>query len=251
LEGYIEHRTYREKHNQERFRFFNAVVQESDLHIGIDPCVYSKEVEDLAVSEIKRVRKILLSYFERFPDFLTSLNPIKKDLEDPFEIREMKNSAIRAGVGPMAAVAGLTSEIVGKKLVSKYFPREIIVENGGDLWAKVEHPLFVEIFAGNSPLSGKLMLKVPPEKTPIGICTSSGTVGHSLSFGKADAVVISTKNTALADALATAVCNIMKTPDDIEKAGNFMSQFPEIVSVAIIFGEKIYAFGGFEILPVK
>jgi uncharacterized protein len=251
LEGYGQHRTYREKHNQERFRFFNSIVQESDLHIGIDPGSYSAEVEETAMSEIRRIRKVLESYFSRFPEFLTSLKPLERDMEDPFEIRNMKNAATKACVGPMAAVAGLTSEIVGRKLLAKYFPGEIIVENGGDLWVKVKEPLFVEIYAGNSPLSGKLMLKVPPEKTPVGICTSSGTVGHSLSFGKADAVVISCKDTSLADALATAVCNMIKTSEDIEKAGRFMSQFSEILSAVIMIEDKVYASGCFEVLPVS
>ena len=246
-----QHRTYREKHNKERFRFFNSIVQESDLHIGIDPGVYSAEVEETALSEIRRIRKVLSSYFARFPDFLTSLKPVERDMEDPFEIREMKKAAIKAAVGPMAAVAGLTSEVTGRKLSAKYFPQEIIVENGGDIWVKVKEPLFVEIYAGDSPLSGRLMLKVPPEKTPVGICTSSGTVGHSFSFGKADAVVISCCDTALADALATSVCNIIKTPDDLEKAGRFMAQFTEILSAVIIIEDRVYASGCFEVLPVK
>lgn len=242
-------RIYREKHNQERFRFFNTTVHESDLHIGIDPAVYSVDVENTAQNEVKRIRKVLESYFSRFPEFLTSLKPLNHDMEDSFEIRDMKKAALKAGVGPMAAVAGLTSELAGRKLLAKYYPKEIIVENGGDIWAKIKEPLFVEIFAGESPLSGKIMLKIPPEKTPLGICTSSGTVGHSFSFGKADAVVISCHDASLADALATAVCNIMKTENDIEKAGNYMSGFREILSAVIIIGDKVYVSGSFDIHP--
>jgi uncharacterized protein len=251
LDSYFHHRTYREKHNQERFRFFNAKVHESDLHVGIDPSVYSFDVESTAQNEIMRIRKVLESCFSRFPEFLTSLKPLNHDMEDPFEIRDMKKAALKAGVGPMAGVAGLISELVGRKLLSKYFPKEIIVENGGDIWTKVKEPLFVEIFAGDSPLSGKLMLKIPPEKTPVGICTSSGTVGHSFSFGKADAVVISCQDASLADALATAVCNIVKTEDDIEKAGAYMSGFKEILSAVIIIGDKVYVSGSFDIMPAK
>ena len=242
-------RFYREKHNKERFHFFNAVVYESNLHIGMDPGSYSIEAENTAVNEIKRIRKVLESYFARFPDFLTSLEPLSPDMDDTFEVRDMKKATFKAGVGPMASVAGLTSELVGRKLLAKYYPKEVIVENGGDIWAKTKEPLFVEIFAGDSPLSRKLMIKIPPEKTPVGICTSSGTVGHSLSFGKADAVVISCHDTALADAFATAVCNLVKTPDDIKKAGEYMSRFKEILSAVIIIGDKVYASGSFDILP--
>jgi Uncharacterized conserved protein len=48
---------------------------------------------------------------------------------------------------------------------------------------------------------------VPPQEEILGICTSSATVGPSISFGQADAVTVFSRDVSLADAWATALCN--------------------------------------------
>ncbi|HSW61276.1 MAG TPA: UPF0280 family protein, partial [bacterium] len=174
-----EARTYRSFHNTERFRFFNVTVFESDLHIGVDAASFNPYLIEFATEEIGKIRKILNDYNILSDRFFSSLNPLALDDSAETEVRSMLRAGLLANVGPMAAVAGLTSETVGRKLSEKFQIKEIVVENGGDIWASVNEPLFVEILAGNSILSGKLALKIPPEKTPLGICTSSGTVGHS------------------------------------------------------------------------
>ncbi len=103
------------------------------------------------------------------------------------------------------------------------------------------------MYAGDSPLNGKIALKIYPEKTPLGICTSSGTVGHALSFGKADAAVVISKDAFLADAVATAVGNRVKSVSDIEKAMEFASKIEGIEGVLVIIGDSIGAWGDIEI----
>jgi uncharacterized protein len=245
-----EARTYRSVHNSERFRFFNATVFESDLHIGVDNASFDSSLIESVTCEIQRTREILSEYNRLNSTFFSSLTPLKSDDSAKAEVKSMLKAGLLANVGPMAAVAGLTSETVGRKLMGKFSVKEIVVENGGDIWTSVKEPLLVEILAGNSLLSGKLALKIPPEKTPLGICTSSGTVGHSLSFGKADAVVICAHDAAIADAFATAVCNIVKTGSDLDKALDFTSQFKEILSTVIVINDKIAVSGEFEIVPV-
>ncbi|MBP7434249.1 UPF0280 family protein [bacterium] len=245
-----EIRTYRSLHNIERFRFFNATVFESDLHIGVDNASFDHSLIEFVTCEIQRTREILNEYNILNSTFFSSLTPLPLDDSAETEISSMLKAGIIASVGPMAAVAGLTSETVGKRVLENFPIKEIVVENGGDIWASVKETLFVEILAGNSPLSGKLALKIPHGKTPLGICTSSGTVGHSLSFGKADAVVICAHDASIADAFATAVCNIVKTESDIDKALEFTSQFKEILSTVIVINDKIAVSGEFEIVAL-
>ena len=107
-------------------------------------------------------------------------------------------AAQAAGVGPMAAVAGALAEQVGQRLLKS--TSEVIIENGGDIFIGARQILTVGVYAGGSPLSLKLGLRIDPAKGIRGICTSSGTVGHSLSFGKADAVCVLSDSCALADA---------------------------------------------------
>ena len=98
----------------------------------------------------------------------------------------------------MASVAGAIAELVGRELSN--FSDDIIIENGGDIFIKTTRPRIIAIYASDSPLSGKIGIEIDAGETPCGICTSSGSVGHSLSFGKADAVTIIAPSAALADA---------------------------------------------------
>ena len=81
----------------------------------------------------------------------------------------------------------------------------LIIENGGDLYIKTKNLRVVSIYAGENKFKDHLKIKISAEDSPIGICTSSGKLGHSLSFGKADAVTILSKDAFLADAVATSV----------------------------------------------
>ena len=99
------------------------------------------------------------------------------------------------------------------------------------------------VFAGNSPLTGRLGFEIIPFQTSLGVCASSGTVGHSLSFGNSDAVVIIGENAALADATATASANLVETGDDIEKAINFAKEIPGVLAAIVIAGERFSSWG--------
>ena len=142
----------------------------------------------------------------------------------------------------MAAVAGTFAEFVGRDLLK--FSSEVIVENGGDIFLKTAKSRLVGVYAGeDSPMTGKIALKIEPFDTPLGVCTSSGTVGHSLSFGKSDAVVVLSPSTALADASATAIGNIVQTEADIEKALEYARGVAGLIGVAVIINDKMGAWG--------
>ena len=157
-------------------------------------------------------------------------------------------AAKSAGVGPMAAVAGAISEYVGHALLEHV--DEVIVENGGDIFIKSNRDRKMGIYAGESPLSNRLAVAVKAEDTPLGICTSSGSVGHSTSFGNADAVVIFSADTALADAVATRVGNMVRTKEDIGKAIEFAQGVSGVEGVVIVIGDGLGGWGKFEFVPV-
>jgi hypothetical protein len=148
----------------------------------------------------------------------------------------------------MAAVAGAIAEFVGKSLLK--YSTEVIVENGGDIFVSAAEEIIIKIFAGESPLSEKIGLKVLPSEMPLGVCTSSGTVGPSLSFGKADAVTIVSPSTALADAVATAVGNRVKKSNDIPFSLKVAASLPGIKGVVLIVGEKMGVWGNIELLKL-
>jgi ApbE superfamily uncharacterized protein (UPF0280 family) len=160
----------------------------------------------------------------------------------------MINAGAKAGVGPMAAVAGAIAETVGLGLLD--LTDQVIVENGGDVFIKTNTPVTVGIFAGRSPLSMQVGLQLNCEKKPTAACTSSGTLGHSLSLGKADAVCVVADSCALADAAATSIGNLIQSEADINAAMAAGRRIPEISGMVIISGEKIGAWGDLEIVPL-
>jgi ApbE superfamily uncharacterized protein (UPF0280 family) len=148
----------------------------------------------------------------------------------------------------MAAVAGAIAENVGRGLAK--YTHQVIVENGGDLYIKTEAPVTVGILAGRSPLSMQLGIRLRSDQQPAGVCTSSGTVGHSLSFGKADAVCVVADSCAAADAAATAVGNLVQSPANINAAIHAGRQINKINGIIIIAGKKIGIWGDLEVVPL-
>ena len=229
-------RTYRHWIEGKDLVPFTVTVKETDLYIRATTNLQRK-----ARRLVLKYRRQLEQYIEKNPDFLTSLKPLPVPAHASHIILDMIEASNQAGVGPMAAVAGAVAEYVGRELLD--FSSEIIVENGGDIFLKILSKRIVGIFAGDSPLTGKIGLEINPQDTPLGVCTSSGTVGHSLSFGKADAVVVVAVSASLADAAATAIGNRVSRPEDINSAIEFSQGIGGLKGILIIAGKNIGAWG--------
>lgn len=234
-------RTYRHNILKNNLTSFHVSVRETDLFISSD-----RDLTKVALHSVFRYRKFIETYIACHPLFLTSLNPIRRDDLAPPIIRDMLEASRTADVGPMAAVAGAIAQYVGCDLIEE--TRNVIVENGGDIFLNSENEVRVGIFAGESPLSYKVALKIKPEEMPLGICTSSGTVGHSLSFGSADAVCVSSRSAPLADAAATSICNLVKGERDIKKALEAGAKINGVLGIVIILNDKLGACGAVELV---
>jgi ApbE superfamily uncharacterized protein (UPF0280 family) len=158
-----------------------------------------------------QARQVLEGYIARDPFFAATFDPYEPD-SDETVITRMADAARKAGVGPMAAVAG-TIAWAGIEAMQEAGATFGIVDNGGDIALVADRPVRVGVHAGGAPLSNRIAFVIPPQDSVLGICTSSATVGPSISFGMADAVTIFARDVALSDAWATAVCNAI-CPDD-------------------------------------
>lgn len=239
-----EPRLYRHWVKDKDLVSFNAVVKETDLYIRA-----SSNLKRKTLKLVMKYRDMLERYIERHPSFLTSLEPIAIEDNAPDIITQMAESARKAGVGPMAAVAGAIAEFVGSELLA--FSPEIIIENGGDIYLKSLKQRLIGIYAGKSPLTGKIALEINGEETPMGICTSSGTVGHSLSFGKADAAIVLSKSATLADAAATAIGNLIIQPADIPLGIELAQSIDGVAGVIIIKDDKMGLWGEVKVCPMS
>jgi len=232
-----EERKYREWSNSNNLIISNVKEFESDLYI-----LSEINVEEIALKEVRKIRKIIIKYGEENIDFFKSLVPLRIKDSDPKIIKHMKESTKKANVGPMASVAGAINFYLAKKLES--ICKTLIIENGGDLYIKSNEERIINIYAGKSLFKDKIKII---EKGEMGICTSSGIMGHSISFGKADAVVVKGKDTLVADAFATSIGNMIKTKEDIEKGLEFAKQ-NNLEGVIIIAFNKIGIWGNIKLV---
>lgn len=236
-----EERIYRELVSN-KTKKTTLIIDESDLDI-----YYDNELKN-ADKELLKIRNIIKNHIKKESNFLTSLSPISINKKDNIFIKKMKKSSNLVNVGPMATVAGGVAEEIGKYLSN--FNSEVLVENGGDIYINSKKNKNILIHAPTSPFSNKLYIKLRRELLPLGVCTSSGKLGHSLSFGNADAVVVISKNTFLADAAATSICNIVKEKKDIIKGINIAKNIKEILGIIIILNSDIGIWGDIEVKKV-
>jgi len=238
-----EERAYRNYVRADNLIKFEVIEQETDLLILAESNLY-----DRAQAAVLKYRAELDKYIALDPNFQRSYSPVRLRYEAPPIAREMAHAARQVKVGPMAAVAGALAEFVGRDLRAS--TDEIIVENGGDIYLKINQPRKVGIYAGKSPFSEKIALELEPRAKPFSVCTSSGTVGHSFSFGKADAVVVIASSASLADAAATAIGNQVKEVGDIEPALKYAKKIRGLDGVLIIKDDQLGALGKLKIVPL-
>ena len=236
-----EERTYRSLINKDNLTSYNVKIAESDLFISSDI-----NLADIALKSLSKHRNYLEAYIRNHTEFRTSLLPLPEDDLAPPIIRDMLTKSKICGVGPMASVAGAVAEFVGYDLLDQ--TENLIIENGGDIFLKSKKKLTVSIYAGVSALSYKVNILVKPEETPLGICTSSATVGPSLSFGKADAVCVISKSATLADAAASAIGNRVKSKKDIKSSLDYGIGIPGVKGIIIICGNDMGAIGEVELI---
>jgi len=238
-----QERAYRNYVKADNLVKFEVIEKETDLLILAEKNLYDK-----ALAFTLKYRTELETYIQIDPQFLKTFSPLRLHYRATPIVKAMAEAARKAKVGPMAAVAGAIAEFVGKDLLA--FTEEIIVENGGDIFLKINQPRKVGIYAGASPFSEKIALEVEPRAKPFSVCCSSGTVGHSFSFGKADAVVVISSSAPLADAAATAIGNVVKEISDIEQGLKLAKRIKGLDGVLIIKDDQLGALGKVKIVPL-
>lgn len=236
-------RAYRRLVGVEGLVAFEVSLRETDLQI-----LAPEDVSATALDLVRLYRNQLENYISHNPLFQPAMSPLPLDRLAPALVQEMYRASSVAGVGPMAAVAGVMAEFVGRGLQEQHGFSEIMIENGGDIYLQRQVASTVAIFAGTSSLSNKVGIRLRADQTPAGICTSSATVGHSISLGRADAVTVLSASAALADAVATRVGNETKNDRDINQALAVAAAITGVQGVLIIKGETLGVWGELELV---
>lgn len=238
---HYEERYYRTYIASEKSKSFNITIFESDLQIYTDG-----QLQVALEEELKMIRDTIEGYTKKNPDFVESLVPIALESDDPLIINHMKKASKKLGVGPMATVAGAVAHYLGEKYYQN--TNELIIENGGDLYVYSTEHKTILLHGGADATVKNLSIKIDKTQLPIGVCTSSGKVGHSLSLGNCDAVTVLAKDTLVADAAATAFGNLLKTKADINSVLQYSKTFKDISGVIAIVDDQMGAWGAFEFI---
>lgn len=203
-----------------------------------------RDLKEEAEVLVRRYRQQIEDYMERHPSYEKVFTPVKRNPFAPRIISSMIEAASRANVGPMAAVAGAIAEYVGLGLLP--YSRDVVVENGGDVFIRSKVRREMLLLAESSDFKG-MKIAIQPSPKPVGVCTSSGKLGHSLSYGKADAVMVVGPTASMADAAATGIANLIRSPSDIKK-GLDRAQEIGVLGVLILIEDQMGAWGNIEFL---
>lgn len=162
----------------------------------------------------------------------------------------MADARLSPGVGPFAAVAGTIAQMAAESLVDR--SPDLIIENGGDIFMYSRRDRVVGLLP--DPESGVLIgLNVAASACPLALCASSATIGHSLSFGQGELVLVRSPDGALADALATALCNRLQGPGDVKAVVDYARRFVKhgLTGIFAQCGGAIGVWGDMELTAVE
>ncbi|MEE1129914.1 MAG: UPF0280 family protein [Methanobrevibacter sp.] len=208
-----------------------------ETHIRLKTDLHKHDLKDYIFS----LRSDLKHYIAKNQDFLLSLEPLKLHEESlPPIIKKMNETSNISDVGPMACVAGTISELSLNHLI-KNNTKCSTVENGGDIALINDETILCGIYSNNKIIGNEIAFKLKPRKKALGICTSSGKIGHSISFGKSDSVTILSKSASLADGLATRIANDVNgetSQDKISNALETAENYKEYFDGALLISEN-------------
>lgn len=197
----------------------------------------SNEAICAACEGMAAARHAVERYILSDPYFKTSFEPIpvSSDLQI---INRMADAAYKARVGPMAGVAGAIA-CYGIEKVIEQGSHHCIIDNGGDIAFISDQEIKIGLYAGESSLSGRYAFLMKPHDSMYAVCTSSATVGHSISLGIADSVTVFGPDPILGDTVATAVCNMITLENQ-----NILSEIPDgIDGIFIVISDKSIIWG--------
>ena len=240
-------RSYRRRFSNDGRHWFCVRFLESDLWIGVDNGSYQASMEQEIYSVLVELRRSMDAYLLSDPSYKSSLIPYDAGVEAPSILKNMSKVSHKTGIGPMSAVAGAVALYVADFIRERLGVGEVIVENGGDIYADAREDMDIAVFAGQSPLSERVGLHIPASAFPLGICTSSGTVGPSLSLGRADAMMIVCRDVLLADSYATAMANRIRTAADLQPVIDLIRTVPDILGALAVKDDRMAVCGRFEL----
>lgn len=223
---------------------FQVVLEETDLWV-----TGQKDLSARILNYVQKLRLDIKSYAGLYPDFLSALVPVEEKKHCPEIVARMIRASASLEVGPMAAVAGGIAQMVAEKFAEQ--SPELLVENGGDIYMYSSRERTVGLLA--EPEEGVMLgLRIPADRFPCALCSSSSTIGHSLSLGEGSLVSVMASSGCIADAAATALANRLRGKKGLSRMLAHARTLREI-GVCGVFAQKdeeIGAWGDMELVSL-
>ena len=237
---YLNRETYRNRVRSKEDFSFRVVYKNTELIISS-----SRDIRSSIAKPLKDIYRDLESVVSKDPSFLKSLSPVSiKDFYPP-SIQKMCELSSEFDVGPMAAVAGTVNDYIASQVPESV--ENLFIENGGDLYIRSCRDIRTGIYIRNQFFKDNLVIKLRASITPCGLCSSSGTFGHSLSMGRCDLAAVLSGSSISADAAATAIANSVKNIEDVEKTLDRYRCFDSILGILIVKDDRIGIWGEIEL----
>ena len=209
---------------------------------------YLKEAKDAVFD----ARAIIEAKINRDPFFGTTYDPYEASKNDEPLIKRMCHASVSAGVGPMAAVAGAVAAYALERIYGLGC-RFAVFDNGGDIAMCADRDVLIGIYQDDLRFS-ELALLIRASGGMRGICSSSGRIGPSVSFGISGITTVFADDPILADACATAVANNVKdaTRESLAEAAESINKMDGAKGCLILCGGIMASCGEVpEIVPAK
>lgn len=242
-------RSYRSTAARPDEKTFQAVIEESDLWITCGKAYFdaSGGLPGRVMERLREVRSVIKAWLRLEPDFGPSLVPVPAPENAPEIIRSMARGGERWQVGPMAAVAGAVAQEVARAFMDE--SPDFLVENGGDIFMASTRERTVALLP-DPENSASIGIRLNAALFPLAVCSSSSTIGHSLSFGRGELVTVISADASLADAAATSLCNRLKGPKDMERIIREAEKDPDVIGLFASCQGHIGLWGDVELVAI-
>ena len=177
---------------------------------------------------VHSARSIIENKIAEDPFFGTTFEPYPPLKDDHLLVQHMCQASVLSNVGPMAGVAGAIAKYAVDAAIENGCDH-IIIDNGGDICMRTSETTIIGVFSGDDKFKD-IAFSIPPTDRVFSICSSSGKVGPSVSFGNSGICTVFSNDPVLADCCATAFGNMIRegTSEEMSQASEDIASIDDV-----------------------
>jgi uncharacterized protein len=224
-----ERKTYRNKIPLGQSVNFEVEVRETNLHVQAHSDLSAKTKDS-----VFRYRYQVEEYLRQHPAFRETASPIQIYGSAPEIVRYADLASRSTGVAPMSCMSGAMADFVGRDLAVD--SANLVVSSGGDAFVKSSFPMEIYLYAGGSPLDGRIVIALPTLKNCFGVSTF--VPGRGIH-----AVTVLSRSACWASAFSKDIGDRFLAGESLSSVLKRAEAYTDVGGVVIIAGEKVVVGG--------